>query len=184
MNDYAWIMLTKKLPTIVSPPRMSIHFSEPWPHGTAQEKTTAQHKAMHEIGIGIFGFEHDWSNARAIFFRGERIRVFPDEFSILSADRMSEYSKDSHMLIEEDVTGKTVTEAISLRGTRKTIYEAALLDGCNHYEALMVASGSDLKGGLMPPIGWWKIRDEYGLIFCSSRELEITDRRNEHKGMN
>jgi len=27
-----WIMLTAKLPTVVSPPKLSIHWSIPWPY--------------------------------------------------------------------------------------------------------------------------------------------------------
>jgi hypothetical protein len=99
-SETFWIMPTTKLSTQVSPPKMSIHYSFPWPDEKAFNE---QKKRLHiteeeeddtffydpEYG---FGKEPNWKKARAIFYKGEKVRVFPHEFSVLKPENMASYA--------------------------------------------------------------------------------------------
>lgn len=129
-----WIMLTKKPPTQPSPPRLSIHWSVPWPHEKYAQKqqetcqrcgcrvqegvssSKSKKRGKHKLTLGCIcpggptivteedreiytelGAEHNWSGARAIEYKGERIRVFPDEFSILNRVSGSNPTRSSNL---------------------------------------------------------------------------------------
>lgn len=205
---YAWIMLHTKLSTVVAPPRLSIHFSTPWPlvrqpDVSERKRKTAENakirrtleatKDMTDEEIDFFlsshedddmlenpfgGLEHDCANARSIFFRGERIRVFGDECSIISNDHLNEYYPEAYDLVEElpNVEDKP---NFHLSRQQREVVDAALVDGCTRFEALMVANGEPIEGGMFPPVGWFKIKPEYGRAFATEDELNVSDRRME-----
>ena len=52
------------------------------------------------------------------------------------------------------------------------------IDGCTNFQALLVTTGQDVDGS-PAPIGWFRIKPEYGSIYCSEYELEETDKRGE-----
>ena len=124
-----WILLTAKLPTCVSPPKLSIFWSQPWPfeefinrknairadlegkgwRGDELEAETRRKYDAHwgEFGPALRGRNPDYLNARQISFDGESIRVWPHEFSILTAEKMHYYVVESgaYAIMPEGVGG-------------------------------------------------------------------------------
>jgi len=175
VQDGRWIMLTRKLPTLVSPPKMSIHFSYPWPmENSNATKNKPKYDSDYAWASQSWVREHDYGGARKIMFRGEAIRVFPDEYSYVTNERLEEYLQKSHVLIQEDGWG--VVDTSFKDKEEKTIFEAALLDGASDYQALATLYATKIDDiPCLPPVGWLRIKEEYGLLFCTERELSITD---------
>jgi len=194
-------MLIKKLPTVVSPPKMSILWSTLWPYEPSsyvksRKKETDEAKKQYKkemdegMGMSAFGQEPDFENARRIYYKGENLRVWPHEFSVMTPEKMKDYIivGQSHILVECDYMDhisegqeKKVKDLI-LDAITKPIYEAALIDGCNDNEARLVALGIDIttEEPDFPPISWYKIKPEYGNYYCTEQELEETDHRQEY----
>jgi hypothetical protein len=124
-----WIMLREKLPTEVSPPKMSLFWSTPWPlepesyiKGRTltqynKEKKLAEEAGMEvksykewkrsrqkELGLAFHGYDPDYDTARRIFYKGENIRVWDHEFSEVSQENMRIYilEDESHELVMAD----------------------------------------------------------------------------------
>ena len=192
-----WIMLIKKLPTVVSPPKMSIFWSTAWPYmpvGVSKAKERRRKSRAAEMIIenyenneSSWGVSPDAKNARRIYYKNENIRVWPHEFTEMTNEKMKMYILDEqcHDLVKSEYIEqsdenkvKQANKAI-LDEITKLIYDAALLDGCNENQAKMVALGMDvtLEDPEFPVIGWYRIKDEAGLYFCDERELEETDNR-------
>lgn len=117
----------------------------------------------------------NWIGARRIAYLGENIRVFPHEFTEQSVANMREYifsDVPSHELVVSNAPGEMMMRDIK-SGTRKTIYDAALIDGCNNAQALATAWGKDitLPDAEFPPIGWYRCTMEYTRLFCTPRGL-------------
>jgi hypothetical protein len=196
-------MLIKKLTTEVSPPRLSIHWAEPWPMDDRHIKNAVKRKedakrfywgreeypGDDEICDPFFGYpitmeERRFRDAMGIVFMGERIRIFPEEYSVVSAKNMAEYIdpvEGSHYLIEEDIeAGRDQIPSVWESKEKKLLFEAALLDGCSIVQSLNVMEEKDVDFDvdLFPPVmGWYRAREEYARIFCSRDEGEITDSR-------
>ena len=83
------------------------------------------------------------------------------------------YLEDSYELVPGNVAEQDIMDSL-LRGSKKRIYEASLVDGCTKYEARLMSLGVDISEGHYEilAIGWYRIRPEYGLIFCNEKELE------------
>ena len=79
--------------------------------------------------------------AMQIKFAGENIRVFPEEFSDVTLERMREYL-DFYIFHETDLWNGLGLKPKDL--DEKFIYEAALLDGCDEYQANNILNGGDL----------------------------------------
>lgn len=194
-----WIMLIKKLPTVVSPPKLSIFWAEPWPgnlkamhprHKANRSGILSHHPEMsveedeiYEETMSPFGVDPEWDNAVKIFYKGSEIRVFPHEFSILSDERMRLYifgdnnGDPSHQLVMADVaTPEQFAINEILDEATKPIHDAALLDGASEAMATAVALGMDvsLPDSQFPPVGWYRCRVEYAEIFCKPYEMEET----------
>lgn len=192
-----WIMLTKKLPTSPSPPKMSIFWSVPWPHEeyAEQQKKTVRARMEHfyhiecdriwepdldadtipafDIKPGLK--EPNRTRARRITYKGESIRVFPHEFTAQTVDNMREYifsDCPSHELVTSDVAGEMTMRDIH-GGMRRSVYDAALLDGCNEAQALATAWGRDItiEDAEFPAVGWYRCVPEYAGIFCEEWEM-------------
>lgn len=206
-----WIMLTSKLPTRPSPPRMSIFWSVPWPDGrySAQQARRCQfcgytikryrdgsqcackdgpypvtvdtRLAFDDTG---FGKIPNWVGARAIHFANHTLRVFPHEFSMVSTENMRAYvlgldgEGPSHDLVAEGVASERAINAV-LESDQRMVYDAALVDGATHAQAMATALEMDItiETSEFPPIGWYRCRPEYGLLFSEPDEL-IEDRRS------
>ena len=191
-----WIILIKKLPTNPSPPKMSIFWSLPWPDTKMIEKQKMQLTdplkrkksysdiprtltVLEEEGLDsniyfdYFGFMGpQWNGARRINYKGKQIRIFPHEFTELVLENMKLYLEDSHELVPGSVAEEDIMDSI-LRGVKRKIYDAALVDGCAEYEARLMAMGVDVSSDHyeIPAIGWYRIKPEYGNIFCYKEEM-------------
>ncbi len=192
-----WIMLTKKLPTEVSPPKLSLFYS--YSHTITEEekirclksyfsgwemninvlqmiegeesrkKAIKKLKEMNSIPDGLFGSAPNDFNAVWINYKHKSIKVFPHEYSVMNKENLKEYMTESHELVVDDYTEELVRNRFTEKGNRK-IFEAALLDGCDEFEAMMVAIGKD-PSEVPPPIGWWKCKEAYARIFCHGSEM-------------
>lgn len=193
-----WVILTKKLPTKPSPPKLSLFWSVPWPDekfGKRQileqkknvslyydEDTIAEADDYDEIKNAdvyytTLGKEGNFNRARRILYAGESIRVFPHEFSELSNAKMKYFiSEGLYDFVAEGAASESLLGSITgeLDKEGKTIYEAALLDGCNPEQAMATAMGIDLTvdDPEFPPLGWYKVKPEYGCVFAYEEELQ------------
>ncbi len=178
-----WIMLKEKLPTCPSPPKMSIHWSTSWPNkeiAESQKKQISTHSLFEEDDLEYdendevhfigFGKEPNWARARSIFYKDEKIRVFPNEFTELNESNFRFYINEEAIELQYDEKVASVLNDIRMTKGRLMSYEAALVDGCDHYEALMVTLGRD-PSEIPPPIGWWKLKEEYASQFCYEKEM-------------
>ena len=121
------------------------------------------------------GRDHDWMNARAIRFNGEKIRVFPDEFNQVTSEEMHRYiAGGSHELVASETDSAADQVIGDLKtGLQHVVYEEALVAGCDHAQAILTALGGDPTEGMeFPPIGWYKCRVEYKAYLCAWNDLE------------
>lgn len=218
----AWIILTKKLPTKPAPPKLSIHWAEPWPikDGSVKDRMnqlttpritktafdaagnivsidagemTAEEAKLNNVealndpeddmlydDVG-FGVEHNFLKAYGLFYKGEKLRVFPDEFNILPAQRMREYvygipgeDLPSHDLVTVGNEKDAMLLRTALETDLKSIYDAALIDGCTPVMANMVALGHPVEDETIefPPIGWYRCKREFAEYWCTDSEME------------
>jgi len=189
-----WIMLITKLPTEVSPPKMSIHWSTPWPddHYAKDQMNQIKEKQARRPASGYdyeyivevigddpekatfyntFGQDPNWIGARRINYKGEDIRVFPHEFSGVKPNNLKQYVEESHELIESSVASNT--RKLKLNPDQQDIFSAALLDGCNEAQANLTLLGIEITEIEIdiPPIGWYRCRKEYAEFYCNEREM-------------
>jgi hypothetical protein len=189
-----WIMLIKKLPTVVSPPKLSIFWAQPW----ALEKYAFRNKKSHIEYVDPFGIEPDYMGAMKIFYKGEQIRVFPHEFSVMDRKKMHDYIMgmegegiSTHEFVAADIVSAAQKRLEEITDEAlKPIRDAALLDGATPEMALQIAMGVDVfipDEGIedpdddcgFPPAGWYRCKPEYALIYCYPEDIEETDRRKE-----
>jgi len=172
-----WIMIIEKLPTRPSPPKMSIFWSTP----NYRDYTSKNSEKFEKE----FGFEDDsWEEhkeGRWIHFAGENILVLKHEFSIVLSENMQKYTNESHEFVPEDVASEMLLTNIEINADNRDIYGSALLDGCNNHQALMVLAGMDItiEDAEFPAIGWYRIKKEYGELFCE--DWELTEQRENEK---
>lgn len=184
-----WILLTAKLPTRPSPPRLSIHWATPWPdeamfksqkarlqfRDESDEEFAARDKLTDEAGMG---WEANWDGAMGIEYMGERLRVFRHEFSEQNGENMRmfihglEDGPGSHELVPGNDSDAALL-ATALETDLRSVYEAALLDGCNQAQAMDVVKGIDITNTAIefPPLGWYRCKPEYGLMWATEDEL-------------
>ena len=181
-----WIMVKTKLPTVVSPPKMSIHWSTPWPNKSIAESQKLHSEKALKLNfqnpiyeydekddthfILPFGSVPNFARARAIIYKDEKIRVFPHEFSEISKESMRLYIQEKAIKLQFSERVASVWKDQKLSKGKNIIFDAALLDGCDDYEAMMVALGQG-PSEIPPPIGWWKLREEYASQFCYEEEM-------------
>ena len=107
--------------------------------------------------------------AMQIKFAGENIRVFPEEFSDISLPHMKEYLKVYTFHPNDFWNGLAVKPTDP---DEKFIFEAALLDGCNEYQATNIVNGGDINSvdDFPAPLGWYECPLDYGLYFGKTEE--------------
>ena len=107
--------------------------------------------------------------AMQIKFAGENIRVFPEEFSDVSLPHMKEYLEIYTFHPNDFWNGLAVKPTDP---DEKFIFEAALLDGCNEYQATNILNGGDADSidNFPAPMGWYECPVKYGLMFGKSEE--------------
>ena len=86
---------------------------------------------------------------------------------------MNSYLEGSHVFVS-DSAAEDVIRINMEDGDLRSAYEMARLFGANDRQARLVALGQDPDDpkAFPQPIGWYKIRPEYGEIFCHNYELE------------
>lgn len=202
-----WILLTKKLPTKPSPPKLSIFWAVPWPHNVFRGSVSLDpdgdmdeddfdkglmfwpinsESSLTINGVaqppGFYTQDPDWRNAVRIHYLENDIRLYPHEFTELSAERMRDYifglrgeEIPSHEFMSESVATDNLTLEIT-DGDLRPIYDAALLDGCTKEQAFMTAMGSDITDAELEfaPIGWYRCKPEFAEVFCELWEMEET----------
>lgn len=130
------------------------------------------------------GREHNWAKARSIIYKGEQIRIFADEYSIMKAANMRMYlgydgGEQSHDLVPDTVSSSKIMDEV-ITGSLKDIYDAALVEGCTPAQAQATALGIEFDHddpasadlAAFPAIGWYRCRHEYALIYCDESELK------------
>lgn len=167
-------MLNCKLPTKASPPKMSIHWTSPYPDKDIAEKQEKEKlKKLEDFSYydeTWRGKEPDFANARGFIYHNDRVRIFPHEFSEVSNKNLQLYLNEGvYKLIHVKALAQLLD--VNLSKEKRVIYEAALLDGCDHYQAMMIALGQD-PIDTFPPIGWFKLTEEYANYFCYANEQE------------
>lgn len=215
-----WIMLRSKLPTEISPPKMSLFWSVPWPgpwddsmldrierkikpSEDKDERVEGRIKRKRKVAVPLseeeleqecfldvgFGLVPNWVRARKIHYKDTDIRIFPHEFSKIDNEKMQFYlNEGAYDLIPTTVAenvliygpdGKKIEEKPAFiseypQSEQRLIYEAALIDGCTHAQALIVAFGSDPtdETSIIPPIGWYKLKSEHASVFCYEWEVK------------
>ena len=216
-----WIMLIAKLPTGVSPPKLSIFWAEPWRGEIGEEMyrrmvldaycreackdreaprrrdqddwdlelwdecskaiangdfTPPEGTEERRLGrcLHPFGAEPNWAGALAILYGGEKIRVFPHEYSKLADERLKEYVAESHELVLGDtVESEQLSTELEISPEKQALVDAALLEGASLSEAKLMACGlySPEEGTEVKPSGWYRCRREYAEIYCTEREM-------------
>lgn len=185
----AWIILTAKLPTNPSPPKLSIHWAVPWPLSQDRiDKQVRDNVFLDNENIDDeYFFFCDWGkepNYRLpvkIHYKGHDIRVWKHEFNYLTPDRMRDYvaggdtgGNGTHLIVEGTKSDQALLRAAmdtDLRG----IYDAALIDGCNPEMAKLLAMGMQYNDDTLefPPICWYKLHpDLTGYYMDESEALE------------
>jgi len=221
-----WVMLRTKLPTEVSPPKMSLFWSVPWPapwdsllnriertgkgisnpENTTDKRVTTRltkreirnfYPPLSEeeleqdyfLDSAGFGLTPNWIRARKIHYKEMDVRIFPHEFSEISNEKMQYYlNENAYDLMPNSVAenmliygsdGKVVENKPSFisdypQSDQRLIYEAALIDGCTHAQALIVAFGGDPSDevSIIPAVGWYKLKAEYASVFCHEWEMK------------
>lgn len=160
-----WILLTKKLPTNPSPPKLSIFWSVPW----SNDKIAKTLKRLDEIYES-----EEWLNARKIRYKDTDIRVFPHEFNAINTKFLQKMIDGEVYTLTLENTAEQLLIEDRLGGNQKEIFESALLEGCTKAQGMAVALGQDviIPDWEFPPIGWYKPNIQYANFFCTPREMK------------
>ena len=170
-----WIMLIKKLPTEKSPPKLSFHWAEPWPmvKWAVEQERAVRAGDMHVLSDGtlmspVFDKEPDFRYCDRIIFQDEKIRVFPHEFT-KNAGTLKELVNRDAVIFHPSETVAELAKVLSV--AKQAIKDAAMLDGCDEFQAEMVAYGRDPFEAELPPSGWYEVKKELASVFCYENEM-------------
>lgn len=181
-----WILLTAKLPTKPSPPKLSIFWSLPWPENKYVEKLRGKKRFTKTFFGGDIpdwierqNYEdardaNEWEGARKIRYKDENIRIFPHEFNPVETKFIEDMlNGGAHTLIPESPAEEAVIQRTLRKGERE-IYEAAIVDGATEAQAMATALRQDvtLPDWKFPPVGWYKPNPEYAIYYCEPWEMK------------
>lgn len=183
LDKGCWIMLIKELPVKRPPPPLSIHYSHAWPmeaHMRHQVKRRVMEDDLGGSGLvrsPLGGAEPNLVTARKILWKGGEYRVFDHEYSVLTAEKMNLYiqgypdmpkdERPTHAFRDGQTLAEKMIASEIMDGEKRFIYDAALIDGCTHEQAFLVAMGKDpLELTEFPPaVGWYECQPEYLNVF-------------------
>ncbi len=177
-----WIILTAKLPTKPSPPKLSIFWSIPWPNKAFVKDIRARIlETKRSVFPGVpFLVASDsmdaaeWEGARKIKYKDENIRVFPHEFNPIKTESMELYiNEGAHTLVPGGPAEEAVIQRTLRKGERE-VYEAAIMDGATEAQAVATALRQDITipDWKFPPVGWYRPNPEMAIYFCRSWEMK------------
>ena len=115
------------------------------------------------------GAEPNMFRRLRIHVNGQDVGILSHEYSILTKENMEMYLEDSH----EFVPGTVAENKFSfphMEEEEKTIYGAALLDGCTPVQAVKVLMGEDPQADFPPPIGHYRMKPNYYEYFRGTQE--------------
>ena len=200
-----WVLLTKKLPTEISPPKLSVHFAIPWVNVDWVAKVYSRlsrisdeyldldfreypmkhlkyNKEVHlsnkikvlekcpEKFDDMWGYTDNPIYDVGILFKGEKIRVHAHEYNIIKPEFLKEVFPGAYDFIPSSEIEDSFN-SIKLTKEKKVIYEEALLDGCNEYQATQVVYCREVQD-FPAPVGWYKPKLEYARVFCYDWEIK------------
>jgi hypothetical protein len=194
-----WVMLIKKLPVVVSPPRGSLFWAVPWENRFLLDSLVKRMKQYQKLygltneealdstasfcGPNSYQEEIDiLKTSVGINFLGERIKLWNTEYSIVSDEHMDTYLDEKNQMYDLMADGQAVEPVkIDFKSKEERLYyEAALLDGCNTAQAQRVMVGMEPDISVYPPIGWYRLKKDYAdKLGFTDYEQSITDGRNE-----
>lgn len=183
-KEPGWIMLRCKLPVDLSPPKMSIHWSEMWADMVIFQRTV-KHNVEYQRLFALDRLEKfsedddvfpdsvsgmnvpNFARARKIIYKGSQIRVFPHECTFIS-----DFKKfaEAYDLVAGDTAGEMLMDRHLTKGQR-FVFDAALVDGCDEYQAMLVAMGKEVND-VPAPVGWFRLKEDYANYFCYAEEQE------------
>ena len=103
--------------------------------------------------------------ALQIRYEGQQIRVFPEEYSVIKKEHMQIYT--SFCIFHEVLSDFSDFWQKPKNPDEKFIYEAALIDGCNNFQATNLLNGknADEIDDFPPPNGWYEVPKKYREYF-------------------
>jgi hypothetical protein len=181
-----WIMVIKKPPTEISPPKLSMHWAETWVN-----ERQANHNAefinkgyYDQLSDGTIldqtGYVPNEEKAVGIWYKKHQIRLFPHEYSIMTPERMRDYifGIEGENIITHELVPRAEADSLMLQLAEDTdlraVRESAIIDGCNEAQAYALLLGMDIEvaSSDYPPVGWWRCKHEYAGIYCRDWEME------------
>lgn len=129
----------------------------------------------------VFGGNPNLFHARRIIHKGEAIRIYPHEFSIMTNEKLKFYLNEKvgienngevslYELMPSSPAEKEAIESLD-SGVNRLIYEQALVDGCNQAQAMLLVSGIKFRleeESQVPVNGWYRMQpgllEQLGLV--------------------
>lgn len=173
-----WVMVREEIPTEAYLPGGSIHYARPWPirrenvpplerKGSMEirkpraQKRWDDHPVDAEVAppsgkgaeneIQTFGKEPNYKGARAIFFNGNKIRVFPHEVTPIASESLVEnYAKHSHHWVPDTALDEQLADRL-----KKGIFYMRSRGVSKSWALVKMMEG--IADERIPPIGWWQM---------------------------
>lgn len=115
------------------------------------------------------GSDDNWINSRRINYHGQDIVVLASEYIYTNINLLHKMIDNNVYTLQAGNVAEQQYINYILNKEGRKIYDAALVDGCTHFEAIMVAMEIDIlknKNTSIPPIGWYTCNPKYTNIFC------------------
>lgn len=96
-----------------------------------------------------------------IHVNGQDVGVLSHEYSVPELDKLKMFINETHVLVCSDTVYKAMG-SMTIRQSK--IYEQALTDGCDSFQAEIVVSGGDPFIDVPQPVGWYRIKPEYNVF--------------------
>ena len=104
-------------------------------------------------------------NAMQIRYNGQQIRIFSNEYSDIKKENMALYAET--FIFHEVLSDFSDLWEKPKDPDEKFIYEAALLDGCNNFQASNILNGKTAEevDDFPVPNGWYEVPEIYRAFF-------------------
>lgn len=163
--------------------------------GAALDEVRIEARAREEYDERYGEFSHpggltpNFLAARRIHFDGVGLRVWPHEFSVMTNEEMHRYIivEGAYILVPEGAGGAAATARLIMGATLDTdqrfVRDAALVDGCDDQQALLVALGHDVvEPTAFEPLGWYKLMHPAAIeAYCEPWEAKENRQTQEER---